>query len=51
MGGYHAGKKILGPTRHIAVDTNGRLPMVKLTLAGIADSTGALAVLEALKTR
>ena len=47
---YDAGKKIVGRKRHIAVDTNGRFLMVNLT-ADIADSTGALAVLEALKKR
>jgi len=49
--GYDAGKKIVGRKRHIAVDTNGRLLMVNLTPADIADSTRALAVLEALKQR
>jgi len=49
--GYDAGKKIVGRERHIAVDTNGRLLMVNLTPADIADTTGALAVLEALKKR
>jgi len=49
--GYDAGKKIVGRKRHIAVDTNGRLLMVNLTPADIANSTGALAVLEALKQR
>lgn len=33
------------------MDTNGRLLMVNLTPADIANSTGALAVLEALKQR
>ncbi|MGA4334005.1 IS5 family transposase, partial [Ralstonia nicotianae] len=45
--GYDAAKKIVGRKRHIAVDTDGRLLMVNLTSADIADSTGALAVLEA----
>jgi transposase len=49
--GYDAGKKVVGRKRHIAVDTNGRLLMVNLTPADIADSTGAIAVLEALKKR
>jgi putative transposase len=47
--GYDAGKKVVGRKWHIAVDTNGRLLMVNLTPADIADSTGAIAVLEALK--
>lgn len=49
--GYDSGEKIVGRKRHIAVDTNGRLLMVNLTPADIADSAGALAVLEALKKR
>ena len=49
--GYDAAKKIVGRKRHIAVDTDGRLLMVNLTSADIADSTGALAVLEAVKKR
>ncbi|BEU72587.1 hypothetical protein MAFF211271_21420 [Ralstonia syzygii subsp. indonesiensis] len=40
-----------GRKRHIAVDTDGRLLMVNLTPADIADSTGALAVLEAVRKR
>jgi transposase len=43
--GYGAGKKIVGRKRHIAVDTDGRLLMVNLTTADIADSAGAQAVL------
>ncbi len=49
--GYDAAKKIVGSKRHIAVDTDGRLLMVNLTPTDIADSTGALAVLEAVKKR
>ena len=53
--GRHAelqwGKRIVGRKRHIAVDTEGRLLMVNLTTANIADSTGAQAVLEALRKR
>ena len=49
--GYDAGKKVNGRKRHIAVDTDGRLLMIKLTPADVADSTGAIAVLEALKDR
>ncbi len=36
---------------HFAVDADGRLLMVRLTPADIADSTGALPVLKALKQR
>lgn len=49
--GYDAGKKVAGRKRHIAVDTDGRLLMVNLTPADIADSTGAQAVLEAVRRR
>jgi transposase len=37
--GYDAAKKIGGRKRHIAVDADGRLLMVRLTPADIADST------------
>ena len=49
--GYDSAKKIVGRKRHIAVDTDGRLLMVNLTTADIADSTGAQAVLDALVKR
>jgi transposase len=49
--GYDAGKKLVGCKRHIALDANGRLLMVNLTPADIANSTAALAFLEALKKR
>lgn len=49
--GYDAAKRINGRKRHIAVDADGRLLMVQLTPADLADSTGALAVLDALKQR
>jgi len=49
--GYDANKKVVGRKRHIAVDTDGRLLMVNLTPADIADSTGAIDVLNALKKR
>ena len=49
--GYDAGKKIGGRKRHIAVDADGRLLMVNLTPADIADSAGALKVLDALRQR
>lgn len=42
--GYDAAKRINGRKRHIAVDADGRLLMVRLTPADIADSSGALAV-------
>lgn len=49
--GYDAFKKVKGRKRHIAVDTEGRLLAVNLTPADVADSTGALAVLDALKQK
>jgi putative transposase len=49
--GYDAGKKISGRKRHIAVDTDGRLLMVNLTTADIADSAGAQAILDAIRKR
>ncbi|WP_151635958.1 IS5 family transposase [Noviherbaspirillum aerium] len=49
--GYDANKKIKGRKRHVAVDSDGRLLMVNLTPADIADSTGAEWVLVALKKR
>ncbi len=49
--GYDAFKKVRGRKRHIAVNTDGRLLGVNLTPADVADSTGALAVLDALKQK
>lgn len=49
--GFDGAKKMVGRKRHIAVDTDGRLLMVHLTTADIADSTGAQAVMEALRQR
>jgi transposase len=49
--GYDAGKKVVGHKRHIAVDTDGRLLMVNLTTADIADSAGAQAILDAVRKR
>jgi len=49
--GYDAGKKVTGRKRHIAVDTDGRLLMVNLTTADIADSAGAQLILHAIRTR
>jgi hypothetical protein len=40
-GAYDAGKKVKGRKRHIAVDTDGRLLMVNLTMADLSDSAGA----------
>ncbi len=49
--GYDAGKKIVGSKRHIAVDTEGRLLMVNLTIADISDSAGAQAILDGIRKR
>lgn len=49
--GYDAAKRVTGRKRHIAVDADGRLLMVRLTPADLADSTGAVPVLDALKQR
>jgi putative transposase len=49
--GYDGAKKTVGRKRHVAVDTEGRLLMVNLTPADIADSTGAQAVIDALRQR
>jgi putative transposase len=49
--GYDAAKRVTGRKRHIAVDTDGRLLMVNLTPADIADAAGAQKVLEAVRQR
>ena len=49
--GFDGAKKVVGRKRHIAVDTDGRLLMVNLTTADIADSTGAQAVMDAVRKR
>jgi len=49
--GYDAGKKIVGRKRHITVDTDGRLLMVKLTPADISDSAGAQTILDGIRKR
>jgi len=49
--GYDAGKKTNGRKRHIAVDTNGLLLAVVVTMAGIQDRDGAVRLLAALRAR
>lgn len=49
--GFDAAKKIVGRKRHIAVDTNGWLLMVKLTPAEISDSAGAQTILAGIRKR
>jgi putative transposase len=49
--GFDAGKKIKGRKRHIAVDTDGRLLMVRLTPADLSDSAGGQMILDTIKKR
>jgi len=49
--GYDAGKKVNGRKRHIAVDTNGLLLTVVVTLAAIQDRDAGLRLLGALRAR
>ncbi|MDG6095801.1 IS5 family transposase [Acetobacter sp. AN02] len=49
--GYDAGKNIVGRKRHIAVDTDGRLLMVRLTPADISDSAEGQMILNAIRKR
>ena len=49
--GHDVGKKILGRKRHTAVDTDGRLLMVRLTPADISDGAGAQMILDAIRKR
>ena len=49
--GYDANKKLSGRKRHIVVGTDGRLLVMNLTLADIADSAGAQMVLDGLIKR
>ena len=51
IGGYDAGKKVLGRKRHIAVDTDARLLMVNLTSADVSDGAGAQTILAAIRKR
>jgi transposase len=48
---YDAAKRLVGRKRHIAADTDGRHLMVNLTPADIAGSTGAQAILDAIRHR
>lgn len=47
--GIDDNEKIIDRKRHVAVDSDGRLLLVNLTPANIADSVGAQAVLEGMK--
>ncbi|MDF7675127.1 IS5 family transposase, partial [Acetobacteraceae bacterium ESL0697] len=49
--GYDAGKKIVGCKQHIAVDTDGRLLLVRLTPADISDSAEGQMILDAIRKR
>ncbi len=48
---YDVGEKIVGRKRHIAVDTDGRLLMVRQTPADISDGVGAVMILDAIRKR
>lgn len=50
-GGYDAAKKAKGRKRHVAVDTDGRLLMVKLTTAEVQDAAGAERIIAAIRKR
>ena len=49
--GRDGAKRTVGRKRHVAADTDGRLPMVNPTAADISDSAGAQAILDALCKR
>lgn len=49
--GYDSGKKVNGRKRHIAVDTNGLLLVVLVTMAGIQDRDGGLRLLALLREK
>lgn len=46
--GIDAHKKIVGRKRHVAVDSDGRLLLVNMAPANVADSTGAQMILDAM---
>lgn len=46
-----ANKKMLGPKRHIAVDSDGWLLMVNLTTAETSSNAGAQVILDAIRKR
>lgn len=50
-GGYDAGKRIKGRKRHIAVDTDGCLLMLNLTMEDFSDSAGAQRIVAATRKR
>lgn len=49
--GHDGAKRTVGRKRHVAVDADGRLPMVDMTAADISDRAGAAATLEAPRRR
>ena len=49
--GYDGAKEIVGRTRHVAVDTDGRLLMINLTTADVSDSAGAHLILDSIRKR
>jgi putative transposase len=46
--GYDAGKKVFGPKRHVAVDSDGRLLCVKITAASVQDQKGGIVLMKRL---
>lgn len=48
---YDASKKIVGFNQHIAVDTDGRLLLVRLTPPDISDNAGGQMILDAIRKR
>jgi len=46
--GIDAHKKVVGRKRHVAMDSDGRLLLVNMTPANVADSTGAQMILDAI---
>ena len=49
--GRGGAKRIVGRKRHVAVDTEGRLPMVNLTPADVSDGAGAQTIVAAIRKR
>ena len=50
-GGHDAGNRLKGRKRHVAVDTDGRLLMVNLTVADVQDAAGAEQIIKAVRKR
>jgi putative transposase len=50
-GGCDAAEEVKGRKRHVAVDTDGRPPMVNLTPADVRDAAGAERIIAAVRRR